>query len=200
MRFVRSLTRDSACSIRWRSDELERTSSRSRHGLRLSRQARNAPTVPGSRSGSAISIGPTTRTRSTARPGCCWPIAISAGCSDRAGPARRRLFAHASRTPTAAGAARIGNGGRRECGIEDNGVDIAPPPPSPTRHLLVSVEETAVVVEALCAAEDRAEVRASLERGVAWLVEGVEIGPISRRLRPLVSTSRSCGIMRSSIR
>ncbi len=30
------------------------------------------------------------------------------------------------------------------------------------------------MVEALCAAGDRAEVRESLERGVAWLVEGVE--------------------------
>ncbi len=45
--------------------------------------------------------------------------------------------------------------------------------PSP---LVSSVEETAVVVEALCAAGDRAEIRKSLERGVAWLVEGVESG------------------------
>ncbi len=49
-------------------------------------------------------------------------------------------------------------------------------PLTPAPRHLSSTEETAVVVEALCAAGDRAEIRKSLERGVAWLVEGVESG------------------------
>lgn len=49
-------------------------------------------------------------------------------------------------------------------------------PLTPAPRHLSSTEETAVVVEALCAAGDRAEIRKSLERGVAWLIEGVESG------------------------
>jgi len=66
----------------------------------------------------------------------------------------------------------VGSGERRETTASAHVSSPLRPPPSPL--VSSSVEETAVVVEALCAAGDRAEVRESLERGVAWLVEGVE--------------------------
>jgi squalene-hopene/tetraprenyl-beta-curcumene cyclase len=51
-----------------------------------------------------------------------------------------------------------------------------PTPHSPLDSRLSSVEETAVVVEALCAAIDRPEVQKAVERGALWLVEAVETG------------------------
>ncbi|MBA4016350.1 MAG: squalene--hopene cyclase [Pirellula sp.] len=53
------------------------------------------------------------------------------------------------------------------------------PTPTSDPSPLSSVEETAVVVEALCACGDRAEVRKSLEHGAAWLIEGVDSGRFS---------------------
>jgi len=52
---------------------------------------------------------------------------------------------------------------------------LAPDVSSPST-LLSSVEETAVVVEALLAAYDRPEVRRAVDRGLTWLIEGVETG------------------------
>ena len=63
--------------------------------------------------------------------------------------------------------------GERQTSTE---ASLSPSPLAPDPAPLSSVEETAVVVEALCAVGNRAEVRKSLEHGVAWLIEGVESG------------------------
>ena len=97
------------------------------------RPAAAAPTAAGCRSGSATSTTRPRRTRCTAPPGCCWPIATWALIGE---PAARRALALAGRatqTPTAAGGDPADRGSGRG---------------------LSSVEETALAVEALLAADD----------------------------------------------
>jgi squalene-hopene/tetraprenyl-beta-curcumene cyclase len=70
-------------------------------------------------------------------------------------------------------------GGRWKGGARDatTPADVSSAFPLPPSALIVSsVEETAVVVEALCAATDRPEVQKAVERGALWLVEAVETG------------------------
>lgn len=47
---------------------------------------------------------------------------------------------------------------------------------SSTSSLVSSVEETAVVVESLLAVYERSEVRTAVDRGLIWLIKGVETG------------------------
>jgi squalene-hopene/tetraprenyl-beta-curcumene cyclase len=65
-------------------------------------------------------------------------------------------------------------GPRPEARKPKSGVIALPPLPPPATFS--SVEETALVVEALCAARGRPEIAAAVDRGVQWLVEAVESG------------------------
>ncbi|MBL9083797.1 MAG: squalene--hopene cyclase [Planctomycetales bacterium] len=68
-----------------------------------------------------------------------------------------------------------GGMGKAECRVPAPNTGHSPFP-IPTSPFASSVEETAVVVEALCAAADHPEVRKAVERGALWLVEAVETG------------------------
>ncbi|MBL9090240.1 MAG: squalene--hopene cyclase [Planctomycetaceae bacterium] len=68
-----------------------------------------------------------------------------------------------------------GGMGKAECRVPAPNTGHSPFP-IPTSPFASSVEETAVVVEALCAAASRPEVQKAVERGALWLVEAVESG------------------------
>ena len=73
----------------------------------------------------------------------------------------------------------MGNDGRRKTSATASASEL-PTPPSPFPisdvPIVSSVEETAVVVEALAAAAERPDVATAVERGALWLIEAVESG------------------------
>lgn len=83
------------------------------------------------------------------------------------------------RTQMGSGEWGMGNDGRRKTSATASASEL-PTPPSPFPisdvPIVSSVEETAVVVEALAAAAERPDVATAVERGALWLIEAVESG------------------------
>jgi squalene-hopene/tetraprenyl-beta-curcumene cyclase len=88
-------------------------------------------------------------------------------------PARRGLTYLVSQQNADGG---WGGSGKSEVGSQKSEANDPFPIPHSPFPICSSVEETAVVVEALAAATDAPEVRTAVERGVSWLVEAVETG------------------------